>query len=207
VPAIIYNPKSISPADVPTKLEDVLNPKWKGKIASTPYAAYFDRIAMRPEWGVEKMRAFGKKLSSQIGGLIRVGEETRIASGEFVMFVMGPHQGALRLQAKGAQVGYVIPEDSAIVQFGYLGVPLNSTHPNLAKLFINMVASKEGQKIVYETEFTDHYALPGSRSAAVLSDLKSKGVEILEVDAQYVMEHPEMNKLRRAFQKILRRKK
>ena len=69
-----------------------------------------------------------------------------------------------------------------------------------------MVMSRRGQKVIYDTYFTDHYGLPGSRSAAILSDLKSKGVEILEVDAQYVMEHPEMKQLQRALQKILRKK-
>jgi len=109
-------------------------------------------------------------------GLIRIGEEPRIASGEFVLLIMAPSHGAFKHKASGAPVGFVIPEDSATIHFVYLGVPRNSTHPVLAKLFINMVMSRRGQKVIYDTYFTDHYGLPGSRSAAILSDLKSKGV-------------------------------
>ena len=31
---------------VPKKMADIFKPKWKGKIASTPYAAVFDRLAL-----------------------------------------------------------------------------------------------------------------------------------------------------------------
>ncbi|HEX2244332.1 MAG TPA: ABC transporter substrate-binding protein, partial [Gammaproteobacteria bacterium] len=39
VVGIQYNTDLVKGADIPRRLEDVLNPKWKGKIASTPYAA------------------------------------------------------------------------------------------------------------------------------------------------------------------------
>jgi ABC-type Fe3+ transport system substrate-binding protein len=55
VPAIIYNTDRVSASEVPRSMEDALNPKWRGRIASTPYAVSFDRVAMRPEWGVERM--------------------------------------------------------------------------------------------------------------------------------------------------------
>lgn len=58
VSGITYNTNFVSPIEVPKRLEDVLNPKWKGKIASTVNAAIFDRVAFRPEWGIERMRAW-----------------------------------------------------------------------------------------------------------------------------------------------------
>ncbi|HEY2922551.1 MAG TPA: ABC transporter substrate-binding protein, partial [Candidatus Binatia bacterium] len=42
-PGFTYNSKLVAGNDIPQRVEDVLNPKWKGKIASTPYAASFDR--------------------------------------------------------------------------------------------------------------------------------------------------------------------
>ena len=59
-----------------------------------------------------------------------------------------------------------MPEDVAQVGSMYLGVPRNSTHPILAKLFINAVMSEPGQRILYETYYADHPQLPGSQSAA-----------------------------------------
>ena len=205
---ISYNTNMIGPADVPRKLEQVLNPRWKGKIASTQNASIFERVAMRNEWGPEKMKAFVTKLSEQVAGLTRTTEVERVVSGEFAMLVMdaGVHH-TRRFQAQGAPVGHVIPEDAGTVAFLHLGVPRNAGQSNLAKLFINMAMSEAGQKIIYETYLTDHHELPGSQSAAALSDLKSKGIGLLRVDVKFVTERPEMNKLRLELVKILREKR
>jgi iron(III) transport system substrate-binding protein len=205
VSGITYNTNFVAPADVPRKLEDVLHPKWKGKIASTQNAAIFDRVAFRPEWSVEKMRVFLLKLSGHVAGLIRASENERVISGEFVMLVMdgGGHQ-VRKQQAKGAPVGHVIPEDAGSVSFGYMGVPRNAAHPNLARLFVNMVVSEAGQRVVFETHFTDHHELPGSQSAAALKDLQAKRIDLLRVGTDFVAKHPEMSGLSEEFRKILR---
>ncbi len=208
ISGIVYNTQIVSPAEAPKHLKDVLNPKWKGKIASTPYAAQFDRIALLPGWGNEKMKGFITKLSNNVGGLIRCGEISRITSGEFVMMAMGCGSYAVRLeQAKGAPLGHVILQDGGTISFFYWGVPQNATAPNLAKLFINMAMSEEGQKVVYKNYATDHHALPGSQWAAELKGYKDRNIPILEVDAQYVADHPEQRKLGRALSKILRKKR
>jgi len=207
-PGITYNTNLIPPAAAPKKLEDVLDPKWKGKFASEPNAASFDRVAFRPEWSPEKMKAFVTRLSQNIGGLLRCEETERVASGEFAMLVLdcGSYQ-AHREQAKGAPVGHVIPEDAGLVVFWYMGVPRTAAHPNLAKLYINLVLTEEGQKIIYESTLTDHYALPGSQSAAELGDLKAKGVKLSRIDLKFALEHPENTKLRAELTKILREKR
>ena len=64
-PGFTYNTNIVAANEVPQKVEDVLNPKWKGKIASTPYAASFDRLALI--WGEEKTTAFLQKFV-QAGG-------------------------------------------------------------------------------------------------------------------------------------------
>jgi ABC-type Fe3+ transport system substrate-binding protein len=207
IPGIVYNTTLVSSSDLPRKLEDVLHPKWKGKIASTLNAAYFDRVAMRPEWGADKMKAFVAKLSENLGGLIRVGEESRIISGEFVMLVLGNTHSVREAQAKGAPLAFVIPENVANVGFLHLGVPRNAHHSNLAKLFVNTVVSEEGQKILFDVYYADHYALPGSQTASELMDLKAKGVKILEIDVAFTAGHPEMRKLGAELEKILREKR
>jgi len=205
VSGVTYNPNFLPRAEAPKKLEDVLNPKWKGKIVSTPYAAQFDRISLLPHWGPERMKAFLAKFSNQIGGLMRCGESSRIVTGEFIMMVMDCGSYYVRLErARGAPLEHIIPEDGTTISFFYWGVPRNAVHPNLAKLFINMAMSEEGQKAVYKAYETDHYALPGSQSAAELSALKAKGIEPLRVDAQFVSKHPELRQLSEEFAKILR---
>jgi iron(III) transport system substrate-binding protein len=207
VGGISYNSSAIRPEDAPKRLEDVLHPKWKGKVASTVNAAIFDRVAARPEWGAEKMKAYITKLSEQVAGLVRCQENNRIVSGEFLMMVVncGSYQ-IRREKAKGAPLEHVIPEDAAAVGYFHLGVPRNSVHPNLAKLYINTMMSGEGQRLIYELEYTDHPELPGSQSAAELEHLKAKGIKVLKVDARFIAEHPELSKLSNELRKILRQK-
>lgn len=205
ITAILYNPNLVPPSEVPRKLEDVLNPKWKGKLASTPYAAYFDRVAMRPDWGAERIKAFVKRLSGQVAGLIRLQEETRIASGEFLMLVLGNTHAVRPLRSKGAPLGFVVPNDAASAGFVHLGVPRNSIHPNLGKLFINMIMSEEGQKTLYDVYSADHYALPGSQSWDEMMDLRAQGSKIFDIDVKFVLDHPEMSKLSTELQDILTR--
>ena len=207
IPGITYNTNIISPGEVPKKLEDVLNPKWKGKIASTTTGANFEGVAALPEWGAQKTKVFLTKLSENIGGLIRCGELSRVASGEFIMLVIDcGGQDAHMLKEKGAPVAHVIPKDAAFVNANYLGVPRHSAHPNLAKLFINTVLSEEGQRLLFKLHSVDHYALPGSQSVSAVRNLKVNWVNLLKMDAKFYAKHPEMGRLGKEFRKILRKK-
>src|SRR5689334_24240910 len=51
-PGFTYNTNLVRANEVPQNIEDTLNPKWQGKIASTPYAASFDRLALA--WGEDR---------------------------------------------------------------------------------------------------------------------------------------------------------
>ena len=154
------------------------------------------------------MHVFVTLLSQNIAGLIRCGETTRLLSGEFTMLVMdcGSFEANKQREA-GAPIGHVIPEDAATALFFYMGVPRTSSHPNLAKLYINMLLSEEGQRLMYEMEGNDHYGLPGSRSAAELSEIRAKGVEPLRFDARRMAENPELNRFGDELASILREKR
>jgi ABC-type Fe3+ transport system substrate-binding protein len=207
ISGFVYNTELVAPADVPRRLEDVLHPKWKGKIAATQQVSYFDRIAYRPEWTPEKMKAYITRLSEQIAGQITSGDMTRIGTGEFAMLVLGGHTQVLRERYKGAPLGFAFPEDGAITGFTHMGVPLNAAQPNLAKLFINMILSEEGQRLVYEAQHTDHYALPGSRSAADLRELNARGVDVKKFEVRFLADHPEIHDLSRELGQIVREKR
>jgi iron(III) transport system substrate-binding protein len=204
VPGIAYNTDLVAPAEVPKKLEDVLDPKWKGKIASTQNASYLDNVVFRPEWGIDRMKAYVARLSEQVAGLLRSTETERVTSGEFAMLVMTISHEPRQQQAKGAPIAHVIPEDAAVVKFLNMGVPRSSAHPNLAKLFINMLMSEEGQQTLYETYLVDHYLLPGSRTAAELEGLRAKGVAPLKIDLKFAVDHLETALITNELQQILR---
>ena len=113
-PGFTYNSKLVTGNDMPQRVEDVLNPKWKGKIASTPYAASFDRLSMI--WGEEKTTAFLQKFVKQVSGLIRCGEDERIASGEFAMLVFNCDLAAPQeAKEKGGPVDGQVFRDAGIL--------------------------------------------------------------------------------------------
>jgi iron(III) transport system substrate-binding protein len=205
VTGITYNTDHVRPTEAPRRVEDLLNPKWKGRIASTPYAAHFEALAVRPEWGREKLLEFVAKLSPHLGGLLRCGENQRITSGEFIMLGVDCGSYYVRLErAKGAPLAQVLPENGSGIFFWYMGVPQTAGNPNLAKLFINTVLSPDGQRLFYELWATDHYALPGSQSAGELKELQGKGIEPSRVDAKVMAERPELTELTEQIVKALR---
>src|SRR5579884_4461255 len=82
---IVYNTQ-LAP-EKPTKLIDMLKPEWKGKIASTPYAGSWELLTGSDVWG-ERGVDFARELSPQLAGLIRCSDLERVASGEFIGFLM-----------------------------------------------------------------------------------------------------------------------
>jgi iron(III) transport system substrate-binding protein len=68
-----YNKKTLPAKDVPKKWEDVLDPKWKGKLGVINSTHHWGRLAAGP-WGEEKTIDFIKKLSAQKPLLARAGE-------------------------------------------------------------------------------------------------------------------------------------
>ncbi len=87
VVGVQYNTNFVKGSDVPKKIDDVLNPKWKGKIASTPYAAGLREFATPDFLGRERVVDFTRKLSKQIAGRMRSGEGERIRPAIFLDIV------------------------------------------------------------------------------------------------------------------------
>jgi ABC-type Fe3+ transport system substrate-binding protein len=208
-PGITYNTNKITGDAVPKSLQDLLKPQYKGQIASTVYAAMFDRIASDDWWGEPKTVDYLTKLSSQVSGLIRCGENERIASGEFPVFALDcGSEDALRGKAQGAPLAQVIPADTAALVYWYMGVPKNAAHPNAAKLFIDYLMSREGQDILWKTSWDDQALLPGSHVAQAVDQLKSQGVTFRDVDIDFVLSHDpaKTDRIRQELQNILAKK-
>jgi len=136
----------------PTTMADFLRPEWKGRIASTPYAASFDVLLADDVWGKDKTFDYVRQLSKQISGLMRCGESERIATGEFLALVMDcTGQDALVWQERGAPIEQMVPRDAAQLRYYYFAVPKHARSPAAAKLFTAFFLSPEGQKIAWGT--------------------------------------------------------
>jgi ABC-type Fe3+ transport system substrate-binding protein len=188
----------------PTKLEDFLKPEWKGKIASTPYAASFDVFLADDVWGKQKTVDYVTKLSKQIAGLMRCGDAERIATGEYLALVMDcTGQDALIWQERGAPLEQMVPLDAAQERFNYLGVPRNSGSPNAAKLFVLFMMTPEGQKLAYDTWKTDLHHFPEAHIRKTVDALTAQGVKFKEVTIEWWLKHPEIDEGKSELIKIL----
>lgn len=188
----------------PTTMADFLRPEWKGRIASTPYAASFDVLLADDVWGKDKTFDYVRKLSDQISGLMRCGESERIATGEFLALVMDcTGQDALVWQEKGAPIEQMVPRDAAQLRYYYFAVPKHARSPAAAKLFTAFFLTPEGQKIAWDTWKTDLHFMPGSNMAKQVSALEKEGVTFKEVTVEWWLKHPEIDAQKRDLIKIL----
>ena len=205
LPGVTYNKTLLPGGKIPTNLSDFLKPEWKGKFASTPYAASFESISSTLQWGPEKAVAFIAKLSKQIGGLIRCGEGERIATGEYAALVMDcSGQQALMWKQKGAPTEQAILLDAAQKRYWYVGVPTNSANPNAATLYVLFAHTPEGQKIIWDTWRVDLDSYPGSQQAALVKKIEKQGGKFIDVTIPFWIGHPEMAKAKKRMVKLLR---
>jgi ABC-type Fe3+ transport system substrate-binding protein len=209
MPGITYNTTRFSETTVPRSMQDLLRPEYKDRLATTPVAASFDRLASPEIWGEARTVDYVAKLADQVGGLIRPGELERIAMGEFDLFALNTNSSDAALwRAKGAPIGQVIATDAPLLQYKYLGIPIHAMHPNAARLFLDYVLSREAQDILWETGFTDLHVLPGSQTAGPIEQAKANGVRFVELDVAFVQRHDEtaMRQMQARFTQILQKR-
>ncbi|HEY2987660.1 MAG TPA: extracellular solute-binding protein [Candidatus Binatia bacterium] len=171
---IIYNPNLIPKDKAPKSYIDLVDPRmspaWAGKLAIPPYVAWLAELSL--VWGQEKVKEFARKVVALSAGRLRYNEEERIVSGEFP--IMANIGGALEhmwdWQGKGAPLVAVPGLTPMNTDYFQLGVPKNSAHPNLAKLFVAFMISKEPQAILQKHESRSSHLVEGTLMAKYLRE-------------------------------------
>jgi len=148
-PVVIgYNTELVDPADVPTTWDDLLDPKWKGKMGVE--ANDVELLAgMVSVWGEARTYEFWEGIAAQDPGIIDGHTELAelISAGEFVIAPNLYSYRVEKLKAEGAPIDWV-RTDPVVTFSNILAMAANAPHPATAKLFINWLLSEEGQ-IVY----------------------------------------------------------
>jgi iron(III) transport system substrate-binding protein len=174
VVGITYNTNLVKGADVPRSLEDVLKPKWKGLVATTPYVTGFYQAAAPDMLGAKFMTDYVKRLKPQIGGLIPCNTLGKIASGQFAMLIFDcGRDAALRYQKTGAPIGQVVPKEFIRDNVIDLGIPANAQDPDVAKLVIVFTQTKEGQELLWKYGAYDLEVYTGSNSKSLIEKARA----------------------------------
>jgi ABC-type Fe3+ transport system substrate-binding protein len=205
VVGILYNSDLVKGNDIPRRLEDVLNPKWKGKIASTPYAAGFRELAMPGFLGREYVIDFTKKLSRHIGGLLRCGEAERFTSGEFLMLVLTCGGNDVNvLQATGAPVAHTVVEEGTVLHIRYAGVPKHSQSPNAGALLAAYLHTPEAQALLWRDDGLDLHVYPESKMKKDVEKVRAAGGKVALNTPQWLASLKGYAETQKELEKILR---
>ncbi len=207
LPGTPYNKSRVPKTETPKTLKDFLKPFWKGKIASTPYVTGLNLLAAKELWGREVALDYVKQFSKQVAGLIRCNEMDRVVTGEFLALVMDCNGArTFELQAQGAPLEHVVASDAAMVRHFYLNVPKNAENPNAAKLFTTFMLTKEAQKLLWESDFSDLYLFPESQLGQKVRALEKQGVKFFVPTLEWVANNPEIEKISEEMVKIVTQK-
>ena len=182
VNAFAYNTKLVPADQVPKSFADLLNPRWKGQIASSPYqGSFLNYIGSPSVFGHQGMLDYVKKFAQQVNGLMTCSGIDRVVSGEFAIFGLdcGDHEVRLR-QRKGIPIASIYPKEGTALNYISPAVPNTAAHPNAARLFIAFLLTREGQDILWDQVGEDSDILPGSHMGKFVADLRRAGVKMIE---------------------------
>jgi iron(III) transport system substrate-binding protein len=163
---VAFNKTLIAPEKTPNTWEDYLKPEFKGKkfvadIRPTEIAA------LVPAWGLEKTVDYARKLAAQEPVWVRGSTRATMAvfAGEYPMFIGGNYKTVRSAQRKDRAgiLQYKFLEPVPVRPSESVGVIATSGNPHAALLWIEFVATAEGQKILDDFDpFGASIYAPGS---------------------------------------------
>jgi iron(III) transport system substrate-binding protein len=143
-----YNTELVSATEAPKTWEDLLDPKWKGRIAmdTEPDVMIEGLISA---WGREKTEDYLKRLSRQ-NIVMRRGHTLiaqLLAAGDFPVAAELYDYRVLELKHRGAPVELVLTSPMPAAT-NALMIPRHAPRPHAAALMYDFLVSEEGQKII-----------------------------------------------------------
>jgi iron(III) transport system substrate-binding protein len=148
-----YNTDKVKKADLPKSFDDLLDPKWKGKLGiEAADSDWFSAVVS--ELGEEKGLKLFRDLVTKNGLSVRKGHTLManlVVSGEVPLALTTYLYKVQQLKNAGAPIDwFVLPPEIARAQG--VGMAAKSPHPNAAILFMDFVLS-DGQAILGKRDF------------------------------------------------------
>ncbi|SFH64857.1 ABC transporter substrate-binding protein [Albimonas pacifica] len=147
--AILYNSDQVPEAEAPKNWPDLLDPKWKGKVAigHPGFSGYVGlwAVKMKDLYGLE----FFEKMAEQNPyiGRSSIDVATTTASGESAVGA-GPAASAGISAARGNPLATVYPTDGTVVITSPTVIPKAAPHPNAARLFLEFQLGQEFAEVI-----------------------------------------------------------
>ena len=155
-----YNTSLIAKGSEPKTLQDLLDPKWKGKMVwsssagSASGAPGFVGMILN-EMGQDKGMDYLRNLSKQnIAGVPVAARQIldQVIAGEYPIALQIFNNHAVISAAQGAPSAW-IPMNPALATLSVASIAKNAPHANAGKLLLDFLVSEEGQKMFRDADY------------------------------------------------------
>lgn len=172
---MLYNPQVVKPEEAPRSLEELAQPKFKGKFTLVPYASHY--VALALVMGEEKLLATLRRVVENKPPIQTYAEGlTRFTSGEYPMAHV-TSSFYYRARNMGLPAAYT-PIGMSFANLHSLGVRKGARHPNAAKLLALFLAGPSGQKILAEEIEGANLFYPDNYEHEIAAAEKKMGIPI-----------------------------
>jgi iron(III) transport system substrate-binding protein len=149
-----YNTKLVKKEELPKSWEDLLQPRWKGRLGIEAEDA--DWLAgVMEDLGEAKGTRLFKEMVAKNGMSVRKGHTLLtqlVASGEVPFALTVYNYKAEQLKQKGAPIAW-LAVGTAIARPNGIGIARRAPNPHAALLFYDFEISEEGQKVLLARDF------------------------------------------------------
>jgi len=175
----LYAKDFVKDADLPKSWDDLLDPKWRGKMVAQDFL--FPRLMgfLAVKWGAERTEKWGRALINDQKLLItNAPRESFLKTGERILSIGDSISQSYQYTENGVPTGYTIFEIVPAVQF-MISPMKNAPHPNAGRLLAVWLASDEGME-AREKNTYGFSIRPGSKSHVAAEIEKAKATVVLE---------------------------
>lgn len=183
VPA--YNTRLVSKDEAPQRLEDLLRPRWKGKL-SMDSQSYYWFGAVLLQMGEEAGLKFMQRLNEQNLRYVRGRRllTQLVAAGEFDMAVETNLNAVLGIAQLGAPVWFA-PMRPLYLRPSFSFMTQAAPHTYAGALFIDYLLSEEAQKILIANDRMPAHPRVTARETQLLKGIDVKMPDALDIGRRY----------------------
>ena len=172
-----YNTQKVAAAELPRRLEDLLDPRWKGRLGIEASDDDWFSVQVRQRGEEAGLRLF-RELAAGNGLSVRKGHTLLtqlVASGEVAYALTVYNFTAEQLRQRGAPIAWHVLAP-AVARANGVAVPRRAPHPHAALLYNDFMLGDEAQKILVQRDF-----VPTSRG--VVSPLANVPITLVDAGA------------------------